>query len=121
MIIILENTETGELKQLHDKGNFRLPWRIKEVIPEADKRTHELQATMAVLAAKANLPIAQFLDAARWLLNKSCPYCQLGTQVLKRVKELGEERSIELIRKILIAKDNNDIETLNNIKQELNG
>jgi hypothetical protein len=121
MKVILENTETGELKQLHDKGNFRTPWRIKEVIPETDKQTHELQATLAVYAAKLNLPIGQFLDAARWLLNKKCPFCQLGTQVLKRVKELGEERSIDLIRRILTAKDSNDLETLNHIKQELNG
>jgi hypothetical protein len=121
MRIILENTETGELKEFRNRGNFRAPWRIRETIPEDDKPAHELEAKLAVLATKTGLPVAKFLDIARWILNKACPFCQLGTQVLKRVEELGEERSIALIQRILVAKDNNDIDTLNQIKQEING
>ena len=121
MRVILENTETGELRELRNKGNFRIPWRIKEVIPEEDTQIHELQATLAVLATRVGLPVAKFLDAARWLLNKNCPFCQLGTRVLKRVKELGEERSIELIQRILVAKDNDDKVALAQITQEING
>lgn len=121
MKIILENPETGELRELRDKGSFSRPWRIKETIPEQSTRTHETQATLAVFASKVGLPVAQFLDAARWLLRKDCPYCQLGTQVLKRVTELGEVRSIELIQRILAAKDANDINVLTQIRQEING
>jgi len=121
MRVILENTKTGELRELRDQGNFRLPWRIREVIPEVDKRAHEMDATLAVFATKLGVPVPRLLDAARWLLRKDCPYCQLGTQVLKRVKELGEARSIELIQRILIAKDTNDHNVLEQIKQEING
>jgi len=121
MIIILENTETGELKQLHDQGSFRAPWRIRETIPEVSSQQHQLEASLAVWATQLKIPVPQFLDAARWLLKKNCPYCELGTQVLKRVKELGEKRSIELVQRILTAKDANDRDALEQIRQEING
>lgn len=121
MKVILENPETGELRELHNHGNFSRPWRIKEVVPEVDQRTHELNALLAVWATQLRIPVPQFLDAARWLLRKDCPYCRLGTQILKRVKELGEQRSIELVQRILVAKDQNDHNALEQIRQEING
>jgi hypothetical protein len=121
MLVILENTETGELKELHDKGSFRAPWRIKETIRESSPKKKHMEAAFAVWATQLNIPVPQFLDAARWLLNKNCPYCELGTKVLKRIKELGEKRSIELIQRILVAKDADNRDELETIRQEING
>ena len=122
-MVIIENPETGEVKQLGMKGSFNKPWRIKEVIPEPKQNNNVRlnQAKLAVFATQLGLPVARFLDIARILLKKDCPYCKLGTQVLRRISELGEEKALSIINRILIAKDNNDAQTLEQIRQELNG
>lgn len=122
MRIILENTETHELRELQDRGSFKRPWRIKETIPDGSGPTNDkMSVQLAVFATKLGLPVPQLLDAARWLLQKDCPYCKLGTQVLRRVSELGEQRSLELINRILAAKQSNDRNTLHEIRREVNG
>jgi hypothetical protein len=120
MIVILENTETGELHELKDRGSFQRPWRIKEVIPEHKPDTNSVKVQLAVLGTKFGLPVPQLLDAARWLLKKNCPYCELGTEVLRKINELGEQQVQELITRILTAKASNDIDALNKIRQEVN-
>jgi hypothetical protein len=35
------------------------------------------KAKIAVMAQSYGVPVAEFLDATRWLLNKKCPFCQL--------------------------------------------
>ena len=117
MRVILENTETHELRELQDSGNFKRPWRIKEVVPESDSQAGKL----AVIATQLGLPVPQLLDAARWLLKKDCPYCQLGTQILRRINDLGQDKAITLVNRILTAKAQNDINTLNQIRNEING
>ena len=79
------------------------------------------RAKLAVWATKIGIPVPTLLDMSRWLLNKDCPYCQLGTKVLKLLDELGEDKAKELLSRILIAKETNDIGELNNIRLELNG
>lgn len=124
MKVIIENTETGELIEMGDRGSFKRPWRIKETIPDpASASTNDtlLQTKLAIFATKLGIPLPQFLDAARWLLKKDCPFCQMGTEILKRIDELGEVKAMELLNMILVAKSTNNINTLNFIKQELNG
>jgi len=121
MKVILENTETGELKELYEHGKFQRPWRIKEIVPGENKPGKDMAARFAVFSTKLGLPVPQLLDAARWLLQKDCPYCQLGTKILRRIDELGENRSFELIKRILTAKANNDVGALDQIRREVNG
>jgi hypothetical protein len=123
MKVTLENIETGETVELGNSGKIPKGWRVKSARstrsdPGAVAK-RERDAKLAVYAAQAGLPVAQFLDAARWLLKKNCPYCQLGTMVLKRIDELGPEKAQELVTRVLVAKDANDIEELNRIKLEI--
>jgi hypothetical protein len=119
MKVILENTETGELREMHNNGSFVRPWRIKEVVPESTP--DNINAKLAVIGTKLGLPIPQFLDAARWLLKKDCPYCELGTEILRRIAKLGDKQTTEFIKRILAAKSANDIDALNQIRREVNG
>jgi hypothetical protein len=124
MSVILENKETGETRVVGNSGKVPKGWKIKEYISDGNKSAHvkkEREAKLAVYATKLGLPVPQFLDAARWLLQKDCPYCQLGTQVLRRISELGEERAQELVARVLAAKETDDKEELNRIRQEING
>lgn len=116
-MFILENKETGETIEL-SKNSGQLPsgWRVKAYIPE---RHYEHEAKLAVWAAKHNLPIVKFLETARWLLKKDCPYCQLSTQILRRLSELGEAQAEEAIARILDAKNRNDREELERIRKSL--
>jgi hypothetical protein len=123
MKVTLENIETGETVELGNSGRIPKGWRVKSAQstrsdPHAAAK-RERDAKLAVYAAQAGLPVAQFLDAARWLLKKNCPYCQLGTMVLRRIDELGPEKAQELVTRVLVAKDANDIEELNRIKLEI--
>ncbi len=126
-MVILENTETGELRKAGNSGSFRKPWRVKEFIPDDPAKAAEVSvkqkrdAKLAVWGTKFGLPVPQLLDAARWLLKKDCSYCQLGTQVLRRMEELGEERTRELVAQILAAKEANDESVLIRMRKELNG
>lgn len=116
-MIVLENIATGETEEIKsNKGSLKPGWRVKAFVPE---QHFEHTAKLAVLATKFGIPVPQFLDAARWLLKKNCPFCQLGTQVLKRIDELGEERATEAIAQILEAKDRNDGEALERIRKSL--
>lgn len=84
-------------------------------------QSYELQANLAIWAQRLGVPVPQFLDAARWLLGKGCSFCNAGTQILRRVNELGEERTAELITQILEAKKRQDFETLEKIKASVEG
>jgi len=126
MSVIVENIETGETEVLGDSGVLPSGWRVKEFV--SDRIKHESiedkqkGARLAVLATKLGLPVPQLLDAARWLLQKDCPYCQLGTQVLRRIDELGEEKAQELVARVLAAKTSNNKQELLKIREEmLNG
>lgn len=81
--------------------------------------TKEERAKLVTLAATYHLPIGQFLDVARWLLKKDCPYCQLGTQVLRKVQQLGSAKTQHLVMRILQAKAVNDLDALSKIKEEV--
>ncbi len=70
-------------------------------------------------AVQARLPVAGFLDTARWLLDRDCPYCQLATEALRRIQELGDEMAIYFLNRIQLAKANNDAEELRRIRQEI--
>jgi hypothetical protein len=125
MKVTLENIETGETIEVGKAGKLPKGWRVKSIQSTRNDAgavaKRERDSKLAVFATKLGLPVPQFLDAARWLLKKDCPFCQLGTQVLKRIDELGEEKAQALVARVLIAKDANDIEELARIKQEING
>lgn len=115
---ILENPQTGETRLVKGIVSFTPPWRVKEV-KKTGTAVMEAKAKVAVLAEKWGLPVATFLDGARWLLQKDCPFCQLGTQVLRAVEELGEERAQAVVVEILAAKEAGDTERLERIRKEL--
>lgn len=127
--VIIENPDTGETRLL-EKVNGKyppitLPWRVKGTLESVqrekvvtDRRAHT-QSMLATYATRLGLPVPQFLDAARWLLDKNCPYCQLGTQVLRRISEIGADRAIELLDRIQKAKANQDTDELVRIRKEI--
>lgn len=130
MPVVIENSETGETREI-EKGSdgkypkLKLPWRVKGT-PELIRRklnfenqVQNLNSRVAVLAARMGLPIADFLDTARWLLDKDCPYCQVATKVLRRIDEIGADRAIDILNRIQAAKAANDNATLTAIKAEL--
>ena len=78
-----------------------------------------MTSRLAVWSQKLGIPTAQLLDAARWLLQKDCPYCQLGTQVLRQIDNLGEARAERLLSMILEAKKVDDRDTLERIRKDL--
>ena len=126
MSVLLLNTETGERRIVHDTtGTLKAPWRVEKRVsnPAITGQLHlqsklALEAKLATWASSLGLPVSRFLDAARWLLKKDCPFCQLGTQVLRRVEELGKEKTEELIRRILEAKKENDLKALQQLQEE---
>ncbi len=128
--VVIENPETGETKMLEKNTlgkypSFKLPWRVKGTLTEIQRgdgvkeRIATIQSVLAVYASKVGLPVADFLDAARWMLDKECPFCQTVTNVLRRVAELGDERSMDLILRIKLAKDKKDEPALWLIKEEI--
>jgi hypothetical protein len=127
MSVILENIETGEIQEVGSAGLIPKGWRVKGIgkpkggLVLAKPEDPQIDVKLAVWAQKIGLPVAQFFDAARWLLDKHCPYCQLGTQILKRVEELGEDRTRELVAQILEAKKRQDLEALERIRKSLAG
>jgi len=130
MGIIMENPETGQTLTLEKDASGRyppmvLPWRVKGTTAAVQSQTivqqriAAVQSSIAVYAAKAGLPVAEFLETARWLLDKSCPFCQVATEVLRRIAELGADQGIDFVRRIKLAKDCNDRETLLIIQEEV--
>ena len=113
--IVLENTETGETRSVKGQASFEKPWRVQRVI----KEPKQIPARIAFWATKLGLPVPEFLDMARWLLKKDCPFCQLGTQVLKSIDELGDDRAQTVLAEILAAKETNDTARLAEIKKSL--
>jgi len=128
--VIIENPQTGETRTLEKDASgryptFHLPWRVKgtvEGIKQAAVQANAqmlLQSKIAVYAQRMGLPAAGFLDAARWLLDRDCPYCQLATEALRRIQELGDEMAIYFLNRIQVAKMNNDMAELRRIRQEI--
>lgn len=73
---------------------------------------------LACWATRLGVPLPTLLDAARHLLRKKCSRCQLGTMVLRRIRELGPQKTEEILTRILATKNPQEIEK---IKQELDG
>ena len=130
MPVIIENPETGETRTLEKDASgrypaFKLPWRVKgttqtiQRAKEVSDYKMAVQSKLAVYATRLGLPVANFLDAARWLLDRDCPYCQLATEALRRIQELGDEMAIYFLNRVQVAKANNDMEELRRIRQEI--
>ncbi len=113
--ITLWNPETGEERVIVGQGTFQRPWRVKSIYHEP--RREDLR--LAMWAERKGIPVDKFLDAARWLLRKECPFCQLGTKVLQAIDALGEERTGEILDAIIAAKDANDLTRLEEIKRSI--
>lgn len=119
--IYLRNELTGE-EQVHiDRANFAAPWRIVKVekYNAPDSKQGRLDAKLAVWATKVGLPVAEFSDAARWLLDKDCPFCQMGSKILKRIDELGPDTTEWALGQILEAKAANNHARLQQIRETL--
>lgn len=120
--IYLKNSETGEERMFINKVEaYRAPWRIDRIEKylDPDSAAGRVDAKLAVWAEKIGIPVAAFADAARWLLAKDCPFCQLGSRVLKRIEELGPETTEWALAEILAAKDRGDADRLVQIRELL--
>lgn len=113
--IVIENIATGEVQKSHKPITVPSGWRVKEII----KHQGPVAAKVAVWAQRFGLPVAEFSDAARWLLRQDCPYCQLASQVLKAIEELGPEATEHYFGLILKAKNANDMARLEQIREEI--
>lgn len=117
--VTIVNPETGEEKVFINKGSFSPPWKVKSVETVMNEDTRERLVKLSLWATRFGLPVPTFLDAARWILDKDCPYCQLSTLIMRRIDALGEERAHNLISQILVAKEQNDLGALENIRKSL--
>ena len=115
--VILENVATGQLIEAPPAGSVPQGWKIKGVV--VTRKAEPWTAKLAVWSQKLGLPTADFLDAARWLLEKDCAYCQLGTQVLRQIDNLGDKRAERLLTMILEAKKVDDRDSLERIRKDL--
>ena len=126
--IIIKNTITGEEKVLLNQGSFSAPWKVdriehmrkpgepgEPVVQEMLDR----RARLAVWAEKHGMPLVEFLQFARWLIKKDCPFCQVVTKVLEAIDELGEHAAEKALTRILDAKSRNDHAELEKIRKEL--
>ena len=119
-MFILENIKTGQtIERQENTGTLEPGWRVKQFIPDSNKRREENKIALAIWATKLGLPVANFLQLARWLLDKDCPYCEMGGKVLNKIKELGEDKAHDALVKILAAKDRNDLAALEEIRKSL--
>jgi len=132
MPLVLENMETGETRIIKPSSDgkypsWQKPWKYKQLIKdelvsiERQKKAAEKKARLAVAATKVGLPVPAFLKFVRQVGRLNCPYCQLGTQVLKKLDELGEEAALDLLARILLAKKQKDAQTLAELVEEFNG
>lgn len=110
----LENPLTGETITYKGAVSFTPPWRVKSIT-----KTNSKLSIVAAWAQKRGIPIAEASDAARWLLKKECPFCQLASQVLKAIEELGTEKTEEAFDAILAAKATGDTAELERIRKKL--
>lgn len=126
--IHLINTITQERKVLINQASYGPPWKVERIEYVKNpgepggmdnEHTRATKARIAVWLQKSGLPVAEFYDAMRWVLKKDCPFCQMGTQVLKAIDELGEDKVEEALEEILKAKDANDMARLEQIKKDL--
>lgn len=120
--IYLKNVETGEEKVFIDKAEaYRHPWKLDRVEKylDPDSQQGRIDAKIAVWAQKLGLPVAQFFDLARLILEKDCPFCQMGTKILKTIDDIGEERAHRYLSELLNAKERKDFDTLARIRNEL--
>lgn len=115
--VTLENTLTGETKIVNGPASFTAPWKIQSIEKVANEKKYPTR--LVVWAQKRGMPVAQFLDAARFLLQKDCPFCQTGTKVLKEIDRLGEDRAEKILDEILAAKDAGNTARLAEIRKEL--
>src|SRR5215510_5207704 len=126
--IVIKNQITGEEMVFLGQGSYKAPWKLDRVetvrVPgePGEPETEESLARkskLAVWATKHGLPLPQFLDAARWLLQKDCAFCQLATQVMRAIDSMGDAKAEHAITRILAAKDRGDHAELEKIKKEL--
>jgi hypothetical protein len=76
---------------------------------------------MLRIAAKLGVPTATIADLIRTVLHMQCAFCEYAGVVLKHVKELGEDRVVDLLGQIIEAKRNKDIGKLEQLKKEFDG
>lgn len=130
MGIIIENADTGETKVIEKDASGKypkmsVPWRVLNSTHNIEHQSvmrnvvTTIQSALAVYATKAKLPVPEFLDTARWLLDKDCPACEMVTQLLRRIEDLGPEKAMNLVARIKIAKDLKDETALAAIRLEI--
>ncbi len=85
MPVIIENPQTGETRTLEKDASgryptFQVPWRVRGTTQSVQRAAvvadykMQVQSKLAVYATRLGLPVASFLDSARWLLDRDCPY-----------------------------------------------
>jgi len=113
--IQIKNTQTGEFKLINNGESFRPPWAFVSVIAHKTER----ETKLAIWATKLGLPLPAFLDAARWLLDKDCPFCEVGVRVLRQIEDIGEDKATTYLKMILDAKERGDHGALAEIRKSL--
>src|SRR5688572_7420581 len=84
-------------------------------------KTTAAKARFAIIATKLGLPVPAFLKLVRQVGQISCPFCQFGTKVLEHLDRLGDEKAQDILKRVLVAKAENDHNTLAKLVEEFNG
>lgn len=123
-MIIIENKETGETKEIAPGEHFRLPWKVKGTVAnikrkeEKQQRNTYIKSRLAVAATKLGVPVPKLFDLVRQVAGIKCPYCDLSTKILEHLDRLGDEKACNILQRVLIAKEKDDRMELNRLVKE---
>lgn len=122
-MIILENSETGETREVASGTNWRAPWIPKNTVHNLHKQQerNESMERLAAAAADFGLPVHVFSYVGGLLLG--CPYCIAAGEVEKLYEQgkISREEHKELFMMAANAKDQRDEAALKKLKGKLEG
>jgi hypothetical protein len=80
-----------------------------------------MAAQMAAMLSGWGLPLASALSAARWLMGRHCPYCEIATEFLKLLEQgkVDQDKVRSLLVDVLNAKEQKDERRLEALKGKL--
>lgn len=120
-MIILENPETGQTREIQSGESFAAPWRVKGTVNNAQRMEAHNAAMQRLTAAAADfgLPAAMFQRVGGWLLG--CAKCTTTAEVtalLDRGKITADEHK-DLFIRVANAIDQKDERALLELKGKL--
>lgn len=84
-------------------------------------RIAEAKAEIAVVATELGLPVGDLLTLVRQVGQIKCPFCELAVQVLAQIKRVGRDKAVDILKRVIIAKQGNDYASLAKLIEEFNG